>query len=175
MPNYSTFWAIYKKNQYFYFKKPPKAKGPPLVGEEARKKVGTYEVDGMMLYLRWWQDVGLSMTICLILYSSHNLSLYTILSMSWLVCKSDEFNNRDCLPATWWVSCRMDGWHVEWQIKSMQPQIIEVRFNLLITPKPPIGVHCPLHILYDRMGNLHPSRKCMKEWCKCFFSYKALW
>ena len=27
------------------------------------------------------------------------------------------------------------------QIKSMLPQIIEVHFDLLITPEPPIGVH----------------------------------
>ena len=54
-------------------------KGPPLVGEEVRKKVGTHEVDDMLHNLRRWEDVGLSMAICLTLYPSHELSSYTIL------------------------------------------------------------------------------------------------
>ena len=94
-----------------------------------------------MLNLRWWEDVGLSMAICLTLYPSHELSSYTVLGMWWLFFKSIEFSSRGCAPAIWWVSCRTDGWHVDSQIKSTLLQIIEVRFDLFITPQPPIGVH----------------------------------
>ena len=47
-----------------------------------------------------------------------------------------------------------DGFHVDSQIKSMLPHIIEVHFNHLITPKPPIGVHID-HMVKGLRGGVH--------------------